>query len=152
MKIQNLAKELLSGGMLDPDAVVSVMNTRSVVKAEYIIKKAVAAKKAEMNSMQQMQSQLEQAEAEMKKLTAEIARLENNAKASSIEKLKIQEKRDAKLAENENRRLDIEEESIKNTKEYKKQELELKRASVELEKEQLLFGSGKSKEINNSVV
>ena len=152
MKIQNLAKELLSGGMLDPDAVVSVMNTRSVVKAEYIIKKAVAAKKAEMNSMQQMQSQLEQAEAEMKKLTAEIARLENNAKASSIEKLKIQEKRDAKLAENENRRLDIEEESIKNTKEYKKQELALKRASVELEKEQLLFGSGKSKEINNSVV
>ena len=149
LKIIGMAKELMSGGAVDPDVVIQLLNVKSAKQAEYLLRRGVAKKKKENANLQEMQSQLEQAGNQIKKLEAEIERLNNNSDKLDQAKLDATVKRDQALADNESRRLDIEEDSVENTATYREQDLALKKSTVELEKEQILFGSGRSKEVNN---
>jgi enterochelin esterase-like enzyme len=76
LKIQALAAEFVKAQAIDPDVLVGIMNKKSVHEVENILKVALAAKKE--NGQQKMQQALDQAQEEISKLQAEIARLENN--------------------------------------------------------------------------
>ena len=152
VKIQQLAAELLSGGMLDPDVVVEVMNTSSIEQAQYIIKKGTAAKKEEMANLEEMNNQLEQASTQIKQLEAEIERLKNNSSALDKEKIKQQEEKNKKDIEIAGRKLDIDEKAASDKNKIAREEIALKHSVIELEKEQLLMGDGNQTEINNNKV
>jgi hypothetical protein len=150
LKIQALATEFVKAQAIDADILVKIMNKKSVHEVENILAVALAEKKEEMMSIQKMQQALEQAEAENKKLQAEIARLENNASMASKERLEL----DKSIAKSEeslrSRELSITEEKNKKEDKIAQQEVVLKKQTVELEKEQLLFAAGNSKEIKNN--
>jgi hypothetical protein len=100
-----------------------------------------------MASIQKMQQALIRLK-KKSKLQAEIARLENNASmaSGSLELDKNMAKADEALRARE---LTITEEKKKEDK-ISQQEVVLKKQTVELEKEQLLFDSGNAKEIKNN--
>jgi phosphoenolpyruvate synthase/pyruvate phosphate dikinase len=124
------------------------MNKKSVHEVENILKVALAAKKEEMASMK-MQQALDQAQEEISKLQAEIARLENNASMASKERLELIRIWLKLTKHYVLRELTITEEKNKKEDKISQQEV-LKKQTVELEKEQLLFDSGNAKEIKNN--
>lgn len=152
LKIHTFAKELMSGGAVDPDVVTVILNTKSVQHAEYLLKKGIAKKKEETANLGQLQQQLEEAGNQIKQLEAEIQRLENNNQQIEQAKIDAQMKRDADINATANRRLDIDEKNSKDKLSIDKTELQLKREVANLEREQMLHGSGKSKEVNNNKV
>lgn len=150
LKIQALAAEFVKAQAIDPDILVKVMNKKSIHEVENILSIALEKKKEEMMSIQKMQQALDQAEGEIAKLTAEIARLENNAAMASKERLELDKniaKSDEALRTKE---LAITEDKNKKEDKISQQEVVLKKQTVELEKEQLLFATGNSKEIKNN--
>lgn len=150
LKIQNLAAEFVKAQAIDPDVLVEIMNKKSVHEVEHILKEALARKKEEMASIQKMQQALDQAQSSIAELEAEIARLENNASQASKERLEL-DKTIAKANEElKTRELTITENKNKDDNSVKEKEVALKVQVVELEKEQLLFASGNSKEIKNN--
>ena len=130
---------------------IKILNKRSVHEIELLLDNAVAEKKEEMMSIQKMQGALDQVEGQVKELEAEIARLENNAKAQSAEKLKLEKTVAGYQNQQKNRELDIIEKKNKESNKIDKSELVLKKQTVALEREQLLFGSGNSKEVKNNI-
>jgi len=151
LKIQQLAKEFVSAGAIDPDVLVKIINNKSIHEIEYILSKATAAKKEENASIQKMQEQLEEANGQVKKLQGEINRLENNAKQQLEGRLKLDEKKVNNENTNKERELTIKEKDIRNKKEASDKEIAIKDKLVALEREQLLYGPGSSKEIQNNV-
>lgn len=149
IKIQALATELIKAGAIETDVLVEVMNKKSVHEVEHVLKIAIARKKEEMASIQKMQDAMDQQKAEIDKLTAEIARLENNASQASKERLEL----DRTIAKNEeqlrSRDLTIQENKNKADNKIQEAEIVLKKETVALEKEQLLFASGNAREIKN---
>jgi hypothetical protein len=150
LKIQALAAEFVKAQAIDPDVLVGIMNKKSVHEVENILKVALAAKKEEMASIQKMQQALDQSQEQISKLEAEIARLENNASMASKERLAL----DTSMAKADEalraRELSITEEKNKKDDKISQQEVVLKKQTVELEKEQLLFDTGSAKEIKNN--
>lgn len=151
MKIQALAAEFVKAQAIDADVLIKVMFKKSVHEIEIALSKAIAAKKEEMASIQQMQSQLDQAQEQISKYEAEIARLENNASASNKERLQLDRDK-LKIDEAlKTRELDITESKNKEDKKYKEKDIVLKSEVVSLEKEQILFDTGRAREVNNKM-
>ena len=149
LKVQALAAEFVKAGAIDPNTLVKVMFKKSVHEVEAILNDALAKKKAENASLQKMQQELEAAQQQISKLKAEIARLENNATASQTKRLELDTKIAADNAKWKDRELDIKEDKNKKDNKIMEKDLVIKEATVELEKEQLLFSRGNATEINN---
>lgn len=150
MKIQQLSKELMGGGAVDPDVVIKLVNAKSVVQAEFMLTQAVAKKKEETANLEQMQQQMEEASNTIKQLEAEIKRLENNAQQLEQAKLEaLVENNEANVAVM-NRRIAVDDSRNKEEHKIRRQEVELKKDVVELERAQILYGEGNAKEVNNN--
>jgi len=149
LKIIGLAKEFVAAGALPPEVMVKMLNKRSVPEVEIMLDEAIAKQKEEQMNIQKMQQALDESESTIKQLEAEIARLENNAQAANKERLELDKKVAGFQNEQKTRELDIIENKNKKDGEVKDKEVVLKAQTVELEKEQLLFGSGNAKEVNN---
>lgn len=150
MKIQQLAKELLSGGAVDPDVVVKLVNTKSVVQAEFMLTKAIEKKKEETANLEQMQQQMEEASNTIKQLEEEVKRLENNAQKLEEEKLKATIESNEANIQVANRRIDVDADRNREENKIRKQEVALKQEVVKLERDQILYGDGNAKEVNNN--
>lgn len=150
MKIQAMALEFIKAGALDPGILVMIVHKKSVVEIENIINDALAAKKEEMGSIQQLQQQLDAAAEENRKLTADNARLENNAVQSNKDRIAL-EREIAKSNEAlRNKELQITSDRNKDIKDISKEELQIKRDGLELEKEQVLFDTGRAQDVRQS--
>jgi chromosome segregation ATPase len=127
-----------------------IVHKKSVVEIENIINDALAAKKEEMGSIQQLQQQLDAAAEENRKLTADNARLENNAVQSNKDRIAL-EREIAKSNEVlRNKELQITSDRNKDIKDISKEELQIKRDGLELEKEQVLFDTGRAQDVRQS--
>lgn len=152
MKIQQLAKELAGGGLVDPDVIIKIINNKSVHEIEAILTKAVAKKKEETANIMQLQGQLEEAGKTIKQLEAEIQRLNNNNQENAKAKLELDRDKFKRDTEFKQKELELKKKKEEKEAENKKKELQLKAATVELEKEQILYGSGNSKEVKNNLI
>lgn len=150
VKIQALAKEFASAGALPPEVLVKLVNKRSVAEIENLLEVSMQEHQEKMMNVQQLQQQLEEAGTQVNQLEAEIQRLENNKAANEKAKLALDEKI-AKVEESlASRELDIKEYKDKADIKKGKQEVALQRATVELEKDQLIYGTGKEQEVKNN--
>jgi hypothetical protein len=150
LKIQTLAKEFASAGALPPEVLVKIINKRSVVEIENILETAMAEHQEKLMNVQQLQQQLEEAGTQINQLEAEIKRLENNKAANEKAKLALEEKVKKSEQALASRELDIKEAKDRADIKIDKQEVALKRETVELEKDQLIYGDGPEKEIKNN--
>jgi len=150
MKIQAFAKELLAGGALDPDVINTLMNVKSIQQANYIIKKGIAKKKEETQNLQQLQGQLEEAAKNIKQLEAEIDRLNNMRTEVEKEKIAMQKEQNKAMNDIASRRLDLDKKTEEKKLDLGEEEIQIKRTMAELEREQLLHGTGKEQEINTN--
>lgn len=150
LKVQALAKELVQAGSVAPDVLVKIINRKSIVEVEHILTNAVVEMKEQQMNMGQLQQQLEESGKQVQQLEAEIKRLENNAAQNVKARLDLDTKIAASNTEHKDKELALKKETQKANSEFKGQELQLKRELTELEKEQMMFGTGKSKEINNN--
>lgn len=149
MKIIALAKEFVAAQAIAPEVMVKMINKKSVHEVENMLDTAIAEQKEEQMNIQKMQQALDESESTIKQLEAEIARLENNAQAQQAERLKLETTIAANQNNQKTRELDIVEDKNKKDGEIQDKEVVLKAQTVELEKEQLLFGQGNAKEVNN---
>lgn len=150
VKVINLAKEFASAGAIDFDILVKVINKKSVAEIEQALDKALKAKKEEMMSIGQLQQQLDEANKVINQLEAEIARLENNKAKNEEARLTLDKQVAADNKELKFKELDIKSKDIINKKDKADKDVALGTATVELEKEQLLFdGGGNSQEVKN---
>lgn len=150
VKIINMAKEFAAAGAIDFDILVKVINKKSVVEIEQALDKALKKKKEEMMSVGQLQQQLDEANKVINQLEAEIARLQNNKQANEDAKLKLEEK----IAEDNSsyrfKELGLKEKELSQKSKKDDMDASLGKATVELEKEQLLFQApGNGQEIKN---
>jgi len=150
VKIQQLAKEFAGQGSVSPDALVKIINNKSVHEIEFILEKAMAKAKEEQMNVQQMQQQAEELQKELKQAKAEIDRLNNNIQAAQNEKLKLQKEKDTNEHAARVRELDILEKKNRSDAKRGDKEVVVKEKLVELEREQLIFDTGRSTEVNNS--
>jgi len=152
VKILGMAKEFAAAGLIDADVLVKIINKKSIHEIEYILTKAIAAKKEETQNMGQLQQQLEEATKQIQQLEAEIERLNNNNQEAAKERIEI----DKQKVENEKliktRELDIKEAQNRKDNKIADKEIVLKKDVVDLEKEQLLFSTGKETEVNNNLI
>jgi len=152
VKIQTLAKELANTGAIDPDILISIVNKRSVVEVEKMLKESVARRKEEQGTIQNLQQQLEEAGKQVQQMEAEINRLTNNAVENDKERLKVQREEMESSASLKERELELKEEDSKKLNKREDRALELKEELVTLEKEQLLEGSGREIAVNKKAV
>jgi len=150
IKIQQLAKELVGAGAVDPNIVVEIVNKKSIAEIENILQVAIAKKKEETMNIQAMEKQLEEATNQAKQLQAEVDRLTNNAAKLEKEKLEVEKAKDKSDQMLRSRELDIIDKANREKNKIDKKDIAVKEAVVELEREQLLFGEGNAKEINNN--
>ena len=151
MKIQQLAKEFVAAGVIDPAVVVKMINSKSVKEMEAMLEAAASAKKEEAGGMQQLQGQLEDATKTINQLQAEIDRLNNNSATLAKDKLALETRIADDNLSVKNRELDIKESQNQKTGEVEDKTVVLKQATVELEKEQLLYSIGNEKKVNNNL-
>jgi hypothetical protein len=150
LKIQTLAKEFASAGALPPEVLVKIVNKRSVAEIEHILETAMAEHQEKLMNVQQLQQQLEEASTQINQLEAEIQRLENNKAANEKAKLALEEKVSKSEAALASRELDLKEAKDKADNKIDKQGIALQRETVELEKDQLIYGNGQEQEIKNN--
>ena len=151
LKIQQLAKELVTAGAADPDVIIKTINKRSVLEVENLLEIAVAKRKEENQNIQQLQQQVEETTKQLQQATAEIDRLNNNKAQLEKEKLQLEKGKASAEQALRDRELDIIEKKNKEDNKIAKKDIQLKAQTVELEKEQLLFDTGNAKEVNNKL-
>lgn len=150
LKIQALAKEFATAGTIDPDILVKIINNKSIAEIEFLLSKSIAKKKEEMQSIGQLEQQLEESNKQVKQLEGEIRRLENNAKQQLEGRLALDKTKVANEYELKGKELSLIERKNKKDNEVKTKEVAIKGRLVDLEREQLLYGPDDSKEVKNN--
>lgn len=151
VKVQTLAKEFAAAGALPPEVLVKIVNKRSVAEIENILEAAMAEHQEKMMNVQQLQAQLDEAGTQINQLEAEIQRLENNKAANEKAKLELEERVGKAELALESRELDIKEAKDKADIAKGKKEIALQTATVELEKDQLIYSTGQAQEVKNKL-
>lgn len=137
--------ELIKSGQVDPTMVFNIMTAKNIPDLKGYIEDAVESKKKENNMLGQMQQQLEQAQQAQQQLQNDLKQLqEENQKL-----LKQLEKNNADKLAIDKRRVEIEEQSMNNTREYNDKLAKIKEKQVELEFLQLTDNNPYNDEIKN---
>jgi len=148
-ELKVIAKEFASAGIVDPDVVTKATLSESITEVNRLVTEGWHKKKAEQDIIGQAQQKLSEYENQIKELSSELNNIKQQLEAAKTanDKAKIMEVQ--RKAEEAEKRLAIEEEKRQDLREYHDQELKLKEATVQLEREQLYLGTGAEREIKN---
>jgi hypothetical protein len=125
--------ELIKSGQIDPTMVFNIMMAKNVTELRHYINDAVASKKKENDAVKQLQEQLQQLQEQAKQIQQQAQQLqtENDKLKKEVEK-----RNQAQLAIDQ-KRVSIEEQNSRNTKEYNDKLAEIKAKELEIEVMQL---------------
>lgn len=129
--------ELVKTGQADPSMLVNIVLAKNVTDLKHYIEDAVQTKKEENNTIAQLQQQLQQAQQQIQEASKNINQLqeENNKLQREVEK------NSAEKLEIEKKRVAIEEQEMRNTKEYNDKIAENKKRQVDIEYLQIYDGN-----------
>lgn len=148
-QMKQLAKELISANLVDPDVMVKVLLSDSVTEISQMLTRNWAMKKAENNQVGQLSGQVEQYEIELKDLKSQLNNLTQQLEASKANNTEVKAKEVELKHQEANKKLEIEENKVLDQKDFNEATLRLKEETVQLEREQLYLGAGNAKEIKN---
>lgn len=144
-QIKAMSTELIKAGLADPAMIVNILMARSLTDLKDYINDSVASKKKENDAvmqlqqqLQQMQEQMNQAQQQMQQLQADNNKLQNQLDNNSQEKIKIDQKR-----------VLIEEEKMRNDKDYNDKIAANKEKQVQLEMMQVSDSNPYNDKIKN---
>lgn len=134
---QQINAQLIQGGLIDAEMALDIIFAKNPTQLKQRMNKAIAAKKAENNMIEQLQQQVQQYESDAKQAQKTISDLQNeiqrlNSQVNSAAQAKIQ---------NDSRKLDIEEQEVRDKAEYNKGVLEVKNKQLEAEILQIRDGN-----------
>ena len=125
--------ELIKTGLASPEMIVEIITARNITDLKSYIKDAVKTQKEETNALKQMQQQAEQMQQQLKDASKQISQYEE--KIQQLQK-QLDKNSDEKL-EIEKKRVAIEEQEMKNNKDYNDKIAKTKERQVDIEVLQL---------------
>lgn len=125
--------ELIKTGLASPEMIVEIITARNITDLKSYIKDAVKTQKEETNTLKQMQQQAEQMQQQLKDASKQISQYEE--KIQQLQK-QLDKNSDEKL-EIEKKRVAIEEQEMKNNKDYNDKIAKTKERQVDIEVLQL---------------
>ena len=147
--LKQLAKEMVSAQMIDPDVLTKAVLSHSITEVNRLITENWRKKQAENNQLAKASQTIEQYESQIKELTSELNNVKQQLEAAKTANDKTRMYEAQQKAKEAERKLELEEKKLKDTKEYNDKQIELKEKVVQLEREQLYMGTGAEKEIKN---
>lgn len=142
---QQINAQLIQGGLVDAEMALDIVFAKNPTQLKRRMNRAIAMKKAENNMIQQLQQQVQQYESDAKQtqktisdLQNEIQRLQSQVNASTQAKI-----------QNDQRKLDIEEQEVRDKKDYNDKLIEVKEKQLQAEVLQIRDGNPYNDEIVN---
>ena len=134
---QQINAQLIQGGLIDAEMAMDIIFAKNPTQLKRRMNKAIAAKKAENNMLGQLQQQVQQYESDAKQYQKTISDLQNeiqrlNSQVSNAAQAKI---------ENDSRKLDIEEQEVRDKAQYNKDLIEIKNKQLDAEILQIRDGN-----------
>lgn len=128
--LKQLAIQLSSSNMVDPEILVIVTTSKSLTEMKNLILKSIKEKKIENNQLNQLQTQLQEAQQNVEKLQKQLDQTTKKLATFNQQKLNI-ERQDNQMRQN------IDWFKVKSDAEYKKEELELMKQKNQIEYAQI---------------
>ena len=142
---QQINAQLIQGGLVDAEMALDIVFAKNPTQLKRRMNKAIAMKKAENNMIEQLQQQVQQYESDAKQtqktisdLQNEIQRLQSQVNASTQAKI-----------QNDQRKLDIEEQEVRDKKDYNDKLIDVKEKQLQAEILQIRDGNPYNDEIVN---
>lgn len=143
--LKGLNVELIKAGQADPEMVVNITMAKNLTELKQYIERAMKSKREENNAIAQLQQQLEQLTAEKQQFESQIKQL---SKTNQNLEAQLQKNNETKLAL-EKKRVELEEQEVKDKKDYNDKVIETKKSQLELEFAQLSDNNPYNNEIKN---
>lgn len=142
---QQINAQLIQGGLVDASMALDIIFSKSPTQLKRRMNKAIAQKKAENDMIGQLQQQVQQYESDAKQAQKTIADLQNE-----IQRLQSQvnASTQAKI-QNDSRKLDIEEQEIRDKKDYNDKLIEVKEKQLDAEIAQIWDGNPYNNQIRD---
>lgn len=145
--LRAISGELVRGGAADLEDVTNIMTASSMTELKRIIDHSIAKKKEENNMLSQMQQQIQEYEKSMKEMQKsmqamqqENAQLQKQVEANNQLKLELEAKR-----------IEIEQERVRNDKEYNDKAIEVKQQQVQAQVAQIYDANPYNDKIKNVI-
>lgn len=142
---QQINAQLIQGGLVDASMALDIIFSKSPTQLKRRMNKAIAQKKAENDMIGQLQQQVQQYESDAKQAQKTIADLQNE-----IQRLQSQvnASTQAKI-QNDSRKLDIEEQEVRDKKDYNDKLIEVKEKQLDAELAQIWDGNPYNNQIRD---
>ena len=138
--------ELIKSGQASPEMLVEIMTARNLTDLKSYIKDAVKSQKEENGAIQQLQQQVQQYQQQLQALSKQ-----DNQYKEEIQRLQKEvEKNNAQKMELEKKRVEIEEQEMRNNKDYNDKIAKTKERQVDIEVMQLTDSNPYNDKIKNS--
>ena len=145
--LRAISGELVRGGAADLADVTNIMTASSMTELKRVIDRSIAKKKEENNMFGQMQQQIQEYEKTMKEMQKsmqamqqENAQLQKQVEANNQIKLELEAKR-----------IELEQERIRNDKEYNDKSIEVKQQQVQAQVAQIYDANPYNDKIKNVI-
>jgi len=135
--LRNSSVELIKSGQADPAMIVNIMTARNVTELKGYIDDAVRTKKQENDIIGQLQQQLQQ----LQQQTQEYSKQINQLQTENERLQKEVDKNSSEKVEIEKRRVAIEEQEMRNNKDYNDKIAKTKERQVDIELLQISDGN-----------
>jgi hypothetical protein len=142
---QQINAQLIQGGLVDASMALDIIFSKSPTQLKRRMNKAIAQKKAENDMIGQLQQQVQQYESDAKQAQKTIADLQNE-----IQRLQSQvnASTQAKI-QNDSRKLDIEEQEVRDKRDYNDKLIEVKEKQLDAELAQIWDGNPYNNQIRD---
>ena len=129
-QVQQMALELIKGGLTDPELLLTISSSKSITDMKTTVSKQIKAKREENNQLQQLQQQLQAAQQQMQQMQQQMQKQQQelekyNAEEMQLKKLQLDKEYEVALAK------------IKSNERISKEKLEYDKKRADLEALQL---------------
>lgn len=129
-QVQQMALELIKGGLTDPELLLTISSSKSITDMKTTVSKQIKAKREENNQLQQLQQQLQAAQQQMQQMQQQMQKQQQelekyNAEEMQLKKLQLDKEYEVALAK------------IKSNERISKEKLEYNKKRIDLEALQL---------------
>ena len=135
--IKALNVEMIKAGMIEPDMVVNIVTSKNMTDLKRYVTNALKAKKAENDMAGQLQQQVEQLSNQIKQYENQIQQLNNQNQQLN----KQLENNNVVKLELEKKRVLLEEQEIRDKKDYNDKQIEVKEKQLKVEYSQMFDGN-----------
>lgn len=135
--VKALNIEMIKAGLVDPDMAINIVTAKNMTELKRYVTNALKTKKAENDMTGQLQQQVEQLTNQLKQYELQIQQLDNQNKQLNSQL----ENNNAVKWELEKKRVQLEEQELRDKKDYNDKQIEVKEKQLQVEYAQMYDGN-----------